>query len=172
MEILLPLIGATDLDDWPGGIQQQFKAAVPLVEEILKQVGGPHLSPSPSPSSSSSPSPSPSPSPSHHLSPSPPQVKKEPGLEGQIVPRFLDKGDAVCLWESSGVSCVLFPTGATLPTAIDAAEKAKLMLVINPQWNEGGIESANLISDFGFGGRRVSERRASRRVLRPRLGPV
>ena len=27
VELLLPLIGATDLDDWPGGIRQQFKAA-------------------------------------------------------------------------------------------------------------------------------------------------
>jgi hypothetical protein len=25
VELLLPLIGATDLDDWPGGIRQQFK---------------------------------------------------------------------------------------------------------------------------------------------------
>ena len=25
VELLLPLIGATDLDDWPGGVQQQFK---------------------------------------------------------------------------------------------------------------------------------------------------
>lgn len=32
IELLLPLIGATDLDDWPGGIRQQFKAAAPLVE--------------------------------------------------------------------------------------------------------------------------------------------
>ncbi|CAG9467324.1 unnamed protein product [Pedinophyceae sp. YPF-701] len=37
-EILLPLIGATDLDDWPGGIQQQFKAALPLVEDLLRGV--------------------------------------------------------------------------------------------------------------------------------------
>lgn len=36
LELLLPLIGATDLDDWPGGIRQQFKAAQPLVEKILK----------------------------------------------------------------------------------------------------------------------------------------
>lgn len=27
VELLLPLIGATDLDDWPGGIRQQFKAS-------------------------------------------------------------------------------------------------------------------------------------------------
>ncbi|KAI8463765.1 MAG: hypothetical protein J3K34DRAFT_388888 [Monoraphidium minutum] len=43
VELLLPLIGATDLDDWPGGIRQQFKAAAPLVEQILrglKQVEG------------------------------------------------------------------------------------------------------------------------------------
>jgi hypothetical protein len=38
IELLLPLIGATDLDDWPGGIRQQFKAAAPLVEGILKQL--------------------------------------------------------------------------------------------------------------------------------------
>lgn len=25
IDLLLPLIGATDLDDWPGGIRQQFK---------------------------------------------------------------------------------------------------------------------------------------------------
>ncbi|GAB5357327.1 hypothetical protein AAMO2058_000365200 [Amorphochlora amoebiformis] len=35
IELMLPLIGATDLDDWPGGIRQQFKAARPMVEQIL-----------------------------------------------------------------------------------------------------------------------------------------
>lgn len=35
LEVLLPLIGATDLDDWPGGIQQQFKAAKPVVSSLL-----------------------------------------------------------------------------------------------------------------------------------------
>lgn len=34
LELLLPLIGATDLDDWPGGVRQQFKAAAPLVEGV------------------------------------------------------------------------------------------------------------------------------------------
>ncbi|KAG1679170.1 hypothetical protein FOA52_000526 [Chlamydomonas sp. UWO 241] len=38
VELSLPLIGATDLDDWPGGIRQQFKAAQPLVEQILRRV--------------------------------------------------------------------------------------------------------------------------------------
>lgn len=36
VEFLLPLIGATDLDDWPGGVRQQFKAAAPMVEDILR----------------------------------------------------------------------------------------------------------------------------------------
>eukprot|EP00250_Pteridium_aquilinum_P034650 c7880_g1_i1 orf=136-1098(-) len=35
LELLLPLIGATDLDDWPGGIQQQFKAAMPVVSSLF-----------------------------------------------------------------------------------------------------------------------------------------
>lgn len=38
VELLLPLIGATDLDDWPGGIRQQFKAAQPMVEELLREL--------------------------------------------------------------------------------------------------------------------------------------
>ncbi|GFR50904.1 hypothetical protein Agub_g13201 [Astrephomene gubernaculifera] len=38
LELMLPLIGATDLDDWPGGIRQQFKAAQPMVESILRTV--------------------------------------------------------------------------------------------------------------------------------------
>ncbi|KAG2447762.1 hypothetical protein HYH02_007220 [Chlamydomonas schloesseri] len=38
LELSLPLIGATDLDDWPGGIRQQFKAAQPMVESILRTV--------------------------------------------------------------------------------------------------------------------------------------
>lgn len=38
IEIILPLIGATDLDDWPGGIRQQFKAAQPMVEDLLTQM--------------------------------------------------------------------------------------------------------------------------------------
>lgn len=35
LDLLLPLIGATDLDDWPGGVRQQFKAVLPMVESML-----------------------------------------------------------------------------------------------------------------------------------------
>ena len=38
VDLVLPLIGATDLDDWPGGIRQQFKAAAPMVERLLRQL--------------------------------------------------------------------------------------------------------------------------------------
>ncbi|CAD7700526.1 unnamed protein product [Ostreobium quekettii] len=43
VEMPLPLIGATDLDDWPGGIRQQLQAAAPMAEGILnglRRVGG------------------------------------------------------------------------------------------------------------------------------------
>lgn len=35
IRLLLPLIGATELDDWPGGARQQMEAASPLVRTIL-----------------------------------------------------------------------------------------------------------------------------------------
>ncbi|KAK9810156.1 hypothetical protein WJX72_005755 [[Myrmecia] bisecta] len=38
LELLLPLTGATDLDDWPGGVRQQFKAVLPMVESILRRL--------------------------------------------------------------------------------------------------------------------------------------
>jgi Domain of unknown function (DUF1995) len=37
VRLLLPLIGATELDDWPGGSRQQMEAAFPLVKGILQQ---------------------------------------------------------------------------------------------------------------------------------------
>lgn len=38
IRLLLPVIGATDLDDWPGGSRQQMEAANPLVQSILKRL--------------------------------------------------------------------------------------------------------------------------------------
>ena len=38
IRLLLPLIGATELDDWPGGARQQMEAAEPLVRSILEAV--------------------------------------------------------------------------------------------------------------------------------------
>ena len=39
VEFNLPLIGATDLDDWPGGVRQQCQAIAPMVGELLKSIG-------------------------------------------------------------------------------------------------------------------------------------
>lgn len=35
IRLLLPVIGATELDDWPGGARQMMQAAKPLVQSIL-----------------------------------------------------------------------------------------------------------------------------------------
>lgn len=45
VDLLLPITGATDLDDWPGGVRMQAKAAMPLVERLLAAVrrGAPAL---------------------------------------------------------------------------------------------------------------------------------
>lgn len=112
VELLLPLIGATDLDDWPGGIRQQFKAAQPMVEELLKE------------------------------------LKKLPGLEGRLSSRIIDDGDAVAAWEGDKLAAVLFPTGETLGEVrkIAEANKDRLVLIINPQWNIKG----NVVSDLGI----------------------
>jgi len=38
VRMLLPLIGATELDDWPGGARQMMDAASPMVSSILTQL--------------------------------------------------------------------------------------------------------------------------------------
>ena len=39
IRLLLPVIGATDLDDWPGGARQMMEAAYPLMTDTLKGMG-------------------------------------------------------------------------------------------------------------------------------------
>jgi hypothetical protein len=39
IRLLLPVIGATDLDDWPGGARQMMEAAAPMVEQIMTGLG-------------------------------------------------------------------------------------------------------------------------------------
>lgn len=118
--LLLPLLYPTDLDDRPGGVREEFKAALPLVESILKE------------------------------------LKKEEGLEGKLIPRILDDGDAVAVWEGDNISCVLLPTAETLKEVIDLEKSGKgqkLFLMINPQWSNKG----QLIPDFGLFGRAAKE---------------
>ena len=39
IRLLLPVIGATDLDDWPGGARQMMEAAAPMVDQIMVGLG-------------------------------------------------------------------------------------------------------------------------------------
>lgn len=39
VRLLLPIIGATDLDDWPGGTRQMAEAATPLMRTVLQNLG-------------------------------------------------------------------------------------------------------------------------------------
>mmetsp|Transcript_18207 Transcript_18207/g.23989 ORF Transcript_18207/g.23989 Transcript_18207/m.23989 type:complete len:320 (-) Transcript_18207:148-1107(-) len=45
LQIQLPLIGATELDDWPGGIKQQYQACQPLVRSLLRKMADPEDKP-------------------------------------------------------------------------------------------------------------------------------
>jgi hypothetical protein len=40
IELALPLIGATDLDDWPGGVQQMLFSLEPLLNQLLTLLEG------------------------------------------------------------------------------------------------------------------------------------
>ena len=106
IELLLPLIGATDIDDWcggicscplrdgclhaclpslhactcrPGGIRQQFKAASPMVSSLLLSL-----------------------------------KSQESQLQGPLSSEVLDQGDAVGAWTGPTLATVLFATAETL----------------------------------------------------------
>lgn len=36
LRLSLPLIGATEMDDWPGGDRQRYKAVQPMVDKLLR----------------------------------------------------------------------------------------------------------------------------------------
>ena len=36
LKLSLPLIGATEMDDWPGGDRQRYKACGPMVDTLLR----------------------------------------------------------------------------------------------------------------------------------------
>eukprot|EP00208_Stichococcus_sp_RCC1054_P003574 CAMPEP_0206149158 /NCGR_PEP_ID=MMETSP1473-20131121/37628_1 /ASSEMBLY_ACC=CAM_ASM_001109 /TAXON_ID=1461547 /ORGANISM="Stichococcus sp, Strain RCC1054" /LENGTH=296 /DNA_ID=CAMNT_0053546607 /DNA_START=827 /DNA_END=1717 /DNA_ORIENTATION=+ len=119
VELLLPLIGATDLDDWPGGVRQQFKAVLPMVESMLTG------------------------------------LKAVDGLQGALNGEIWDQGDAVGAWQGKAMNVVVFPTGEVVKRMIQIEEKQpqSLLLMVNPQW---GL-SRQVVSDFGFFGRKKAE---------------
>ena len=44
IRLLLPVIGGTELDDWPGGARQMMEAAYPLMQRVLENLGAQKLS--------------------------------------------------------------------------------------------------------------------------------
>ena len=44
IRLLLPVIGGTELDDWPGGARQMMEAAYPLMQNVLENLGAQKLS--------------------------------------------------------------------------------------------------------------------------------
>eukprot|EP00271_Cylindrocystis_brebissonii_P015650 TRINITY_DN385_c2_g1_i1.p1 TRINITY_DN385_c2_g1~~TRINITY_DN385_c2_g1_i1.p1 ORF type:complete len:384 (+),score=49.11 TRINITY_DN385_c2_g1_i1:92-1243(+) len=115
LELLLPLIGATDLDDWPGGIQQQFKAASPLVSSLLNSVVGAD----------------------EGL-----EGRGNAQPDGGCKKSVVDSGDAVVAWESEKVALLLFATGETLGKLASLAQVAdRPLLLVNPQWQGGQVIS-------------------------------
>lgn len=126
--ISLPLLNATDLDDWPGGIREQSKAARPIVERMLSEIrkqagaeGGADI------------------------------FREAPR------PSLWDEGDAVVAYDSPRLACVVFPTPETLKR-LEALAASKdqlggngggLTIIVNPQWSL--TRGSQLISDFGIG---------------------
>lgn len=124
MTLSLPLVGATDLDDWPGGIRQQFKAAKPMVERMLSEIRRQTVDA---------------------------ESNEEPFREAPR-PTLWDDADAVVAFDSPRLACVVFPTPETLKRLDDLAsskDEKSMTIIVNPQWSlERGSQ---LISDFGIG---------------------
>lgn len=112
LELLLPLIGATDLDDWPGGIRQQFKAATPVVSTLLEGLIDTQ------------------------------DLTEEKNVKSSVKAYILDDGDAVGVWESEKVVLVLFPNADCLEKlkGFDNVSN-RILLLVNPQWQGGQVIS-------------------------------
>ena len=121
VQLSLPLIGATEMDDWPGGIQQQFKAIQPMLKQLLLGL------------------------------PSTRAVEDENGdtattSKARILEKILDDADAVvlatleCPRARDDVLSLVFPTSDSLSYMEDAAKGAgpRLLALVNPQWKGTG----------------------------------
>lgn len=122
----LPPVFKTDLDDWPGGIRQQYQvlAKCPLPDDetfvttVLRGASGSAGSGS---------------------------LK----LQEETV----DKGDAVVRYDGEGVVGLSFPTADAIRELKSAsaqcdADEGKCCVILNPQWTAQGSQ---VISDFGIG---------------------
>lgn len=116
VDLYVPPIFRSDLDDWPGGIRQQFQVAAPMVERMLVEV----------------------------------RRVANGELDGRLTPEVIDNADAVGLWSSPKLLCVLHPTAETLNTIIERSQEpsCQVVILVNPQWT---TRESQVISDFGIG---------------------
>ena len=147
VELLLPLVGATEIDDWPGGVRQQYRAARPLVERLVCR-----LYPGESCSVAA-----------QQRGANPGAYLYDTSLVGWEV-EVVDDADAVAVWRRRGGSAsaraadgpgrrpvvVVFPNAETLRRLKQVVERegaSSEILLVNAQWQRGG----QVVSDFGVG---------------------
>ena len=53
--------------------------------------------------------------------------------------RWIDRDDAVAVWEAEGVVVVTFATSETLPALRALCDGPKAVVVVNPQWRDGDL---------------------------------
>jgi hypothetical protein len=130
IRLLLPVIGATELDDWPGGARQMMQAAQPLVERILRQ------------SSSSSTSAS-----SSQLQIQTQSLANDSDGVLVVFAQRLDDDSA-----KEDCCCVLLPSADTMD-ALQLLEAqvgpTRNLIVVNPQWKRRSDFASNTINWFG-----------------------
>jgi len=133
VKIELPLIGATELDDWPGGIKQQYQACEPMVISLLKKLA--KLD-------------------EDDLNENEQKTTTQP----QILSQVIDADDAVGVLQAQSSDpkkdklAVIFPNTESIKVLKQLSESAgnRLKLLVNPQWKR--------VADFGFFGQQDAKK--------------
>ena len=148
IELLLPLVGATEIDDWPGGVRQQYRAVRPLIERLASTLYGESVSGA-----------------AQQRGANPGAYLYDTALVGWEV-EVIDDADAVTVWrrrrsfvggrngelrnsERSPV-IVVFPNAETLrrlKQIVELEGPSSEILLVNAQWQRDG----QIVSDFGIG---------------------
>lgn len=137
LRLLLPVIGATDLDDWPGGARQMMEAAYPLVKDILlallrqrQQEGGDNND-------------------------------TTTNGEIRISETLLDASDGVYALMAQAKNAkddtctILLPTADTIPQLQELSRQVgdqRNLLIVNPQWKRRSDFGGSLSAFLGGGG--------------------
>lgn len=129
IRLLLPIIGATELDDWPGGARQMMDAASPLIQDVLTLVYN------------------------QNKNDEQQQQQQEQEEPLKIQESIIDQSDGVRALFSQGANpiddacAILLPSADTVSTIQsydDQVGVKRNLLLVNTQWKRK--------SDFGNGG--------------------